>query len=156
MKLNQSKSVKTLSANSGKNLHIAIILPRFNDELGQELLENTKSKLESLGIKNISLYRVPGALELPYATLKIAKAKKYDVIIALGIVIRGETKHFDIVTEEAHRGLMQVSLTHTIPVIFGILAVENKKQALDRVRNDRMNKGAEFAEAAVEMAQFPA
>ena len=153
MKLNQSKTKV-----SGNSLRIAIILPRFNDELGQELFTNTKAKLASFGLsmKNITLYRVPGALELPYAAQKIAKAKKHDVIIALGVVIRGETKHFDIVTEEAHRGLMQVSLTQMVPVIFGVLAVENKKQALDRVRADRMNKGAEFAEAAVEMAQFSA
>ncbi len=151
MKLNQSK-VKI----SGKSLRIAIILPRFNDELGSELLENTQKQLVAIGVKSAQVYRVPGALELPYAAQKIAKKKKHDAIIALGVVIRGETKHFDIVTEEAHRGLMQVSLTQMVPVIFGVLAVENKKQALDRVRADRMNKGAEFAEAAVEMAQFSA
>lgn len=154
MKLNQSIQKKTGTRN--KNLKIAIILPRFNDELGSELLENTQKQLTVLGVKSTQVYRVPGALELPYAALKIAKAKKQSAIIALGIIIRGETKHFDIVAEEAHRGLMKVSLENDIPVIFGILAVENKKQALDRVRSDRMNKGAEFAEAAVEMATFDA
>lgn len=151
MKLNQSTIKKTK-----KPLNIAIILPRFNDELGGELLENTVDELAALGVKSTQLYRVPGALELPYAAFKIAKSKKYDAIIALGIVIRGETKHFDIVTEVSHQGLMEVNLDEDVPVIFGVLAVENKKQAVERVRADKMNKGAEFARAAVEMAQFRA
>ena len=152
MKLNQSKS--SVKKSNVKNVKVAILLPRFNDELGLELLKNTEAGLQKHGVKNVTIYRVPGALELPYAALKLAKSKKYHVIIALGIVIRGETKHFDLVTEECHRGLMQVSLTHEIPIIFGVLATENKKQALDRISANKMNKGGEFAEAAIEMAEF--
>lgn len=151
MKLNQSTIKK-----AKKSLNIAIILPRFNDELGGELLQNVIDELAALGVKSTQLYRVSGALELPYATLKIAKSKKYDAIIALGIIIRGKTKHFDLVSEISHQGLMEVNLDEDVPVIFGILAVENEKQAVERVRANKMNKGAEFARAAVEMAQFRA
>lgn len=152
MKLN--KSVTTPQKSAVKKLRIAIVLPRFNDELGSELLANTENQLATLGVEKVDIYRVPGALELPYAALKIAKGKRHSAIITLGIVIRGETKHFDLVAEESHRGLMKVSLEQNIPVVFGILATENEKQAIDRVRADRMNKGKEFADTAVEMALF--
>lgn len=149
MKLNQSKSTLT-----GKRLRIAIILPRFNDRLGKILLDNTIEELENLGVKNIKTYRVPGTLELPFATLKIALSKKFDAIIALGIVIRGETKHFELVTQTTYQGLMEVALDEDTPIIFGVLATENEKQAKERVQKNKMNKGKEFARAAVEMARF--
>lgn len=156
MKLKTTTSKKTPPVKTGKGLRIAIVLTRFNDELGMELYENTANQLKKLGVKKIDLYRVPGALELPFATLKIAKKEKHDAIIALGLVVRGETKHFDLVCEQTYTGLMEINTDENTPVIFGVLAVENKKQALDRIRADRMNKGAEFAEAAVEMAHFSA
>ncbi len=137
-----------------KSFCIAIVLTRFNDELCMELYENTLKQLKKLGVKKIDLYRVPGALELPFAVLKVAKKEKHDAIIALGLVMRGETKHFDLVCEQTYAGLMEINTDEDTPVIFGVLAVENKKQALDRIRANRMNKGAEFADAAVEMAQF--
>ncbi|MCX6734026.1 MAG: 6,7-dimethyl-8-ribityllumazine synthase [Candidatus Peregrinibacteria bacterium] len=155
MKLHKSDPKKS-SIHKNKSLKIAIILPRFNDELGQKLLMNTQNELKELGIKNVQIYRVPGALELPFAAQKIALSKKYNAIIALGIVVRGETKHFDLVTEHSHSGLMQVSLTNKLPIIFGVLAVENEKQAIERVEEAKMNKGKEFAQAAVEMATFRA
>lgn len=146
MKINRS------SANHiGKNIKVAIILPRFNDKLGEQLLHNTEVALRKLGTTKTQIYRVPGALELPFAALKIAKKKKYDAIIALGIVIRGETKHFELVTQTAYQGLMEVTLDEDTPIIFGVLAVENEKQA-----RARLNKGKEFAQAAVEMATFHA
>lgn len=155
MKLNKSTQIK-LRKSTNKSLKIAIILPRFNDVLGQKLLLNTRNELKELGVKNVQIYRVPGALELPFAAQKIALSKKYNAIIALGIVVRGETKHFDLVTEHSHSGLMQVSLTNKLPIIFGVLAVENEKQAIERVEETKMNKGKEFAQAAVEMATFRA
>jgi 6,7-dimethyl-8-ribityllumazine synthase len=134
----------------GSKLKIAIVLPYFNEELGLELLKNTKEELLKNNVqeKNISLTRVAGALELPFACKKIA-LKKPDAIIALGIVIRGETSHFDLVTETSHQGLMKVQLDETIPVIFGILACENLKQVKDRVSAKGLNKGKEFAQAAL-------
>jgi len=107
--------------------------------------------LKKYRVPKPKIYRVPGSLELPFAALKIAKKKKYDVIIALGIVIRGETKHFDLVVQNTYQGLMEVALNEEVPIIFGVLAVENEKQA-----SARLNKGKEFAQAAVEMAHFRA
>lgn len=149
MKLNKSTQKKGKSMN--KRLKIAIILPRFNDILGTKLLNNTIKELNNLGVKKIETYRVPGTLELPFAALKIALSKKFDGIIALGVVIRGETKHFELVTQTAYQGLMEVVLDEDTPIIFGVLAVENEKQA-----KARLSKGKEFAQAAVEMATFHA
>ncbi len=134
----------------GRKLKIAIFLPYFNEELGLELFENTKIELLKNGVqeKNINLVRVAGALELPFACKKIA-LKKPDAIIALGIVIRGETSHYDLVTETTHQGLMKVQLKELVPVIFGILACENLKQVKDRVSAKGLNKGKEFAQAAL-------
>lgn len=154
MKLNTS--VKKIGKSTNKNLKIAILLPRFNDILGQKLLLNTQNELKELGVKNIQIYRVPGALELSFAALKIALSKKFHAIIALGIVIRGRTKHFDLVVETAYQGLMEVTLDEDTPIIFGVLAVENEKQAIERIEIKKMNKGKEFAQAAVEMATFRA
>ncbi len=154
MKLNSSIQARKTSKN--KNLKIAILLPRFNDELGNKLLDNTVEELTKLGVKNIKIYRVPGTLELPFAALKIALSKKFHAIIALGVVIRGGTKHFDLVVETAYQGLMEVTLDEDTPIIFGVLAVENEKQAIERVEKTKMNKGKEFAQAAVEMATFRA
>ncbi len=150
------KKTATKKSPVKKTLRIAIILSKFNEELATELSENTIKQLKKLGVKKIDLYRVPGALELPFAALKVAKKEQHDAIIALGIVMRGETKHFDLVCEQTYAGLMEINTDEEMPVIFGVLAVENRKQALDRIRADKMNKGAEFAQAAVEMAQFKA
>ena len=150
------KKTATKKSPVKKTLRIAIILSKFNEELATELSENTIKQLKKLGVKKIDLYRVPGALELPFAAMKVAKKEQHDAIIALGIVMRGETKHFDLVCEQTYAGLMEINTDEEMPVIFGVLAVENRKQALDRIRADKMNKGAEFAQAAVEMAQFKA
>lgn len=145
MKIGKSK---TISIN-GKKLKIAIILPYFNEELGLELLNNTKEELISnqVQISNIKVFRVAGALEIPFACQKIAK--KFNAIIALGIVIRGETTHYKLVTETTHQGLMRVQLDTKIPIIFGILACENLEQVLKRISKKGLNKGKEFAEAAL-------
>ncbi len=134
----------------GKKLKIAVVLPYFNEELGLELFENVKKELirNNVSEKNITLSRVAGALELPFACKKIA-LKKPDAIIALGIVIRGETSHYDLVTETAHQGLMKVQLEEVIPIIFGILACENIKQVKDRISSKGLDKGKEFAQAAL-------
>lgn len=146
MQIGKRKELKI----DGRKLKISIILPYFNEELGLELFENTKIELLKNGVqeKNISLTRVAGALELPFACKKIA-LKKPDAIIALGIVIRGETSHYDLVTETTHLGLMKVQLKELVPVIFGILACENLKQVKDRVSAKGLNKGKEFAQAAL-------
>lgn len=152
MKITTSKPPKLI----GKNLRIAIIISRFNDSLGNILLKNTQEHLLKNGVlsKNILTTKVPGALELPLAAKILAKTEKYDAIIALGIVIKGETSHYDIVSNESHHGLMQATLETEIPIIFGVITALNLKQAVDRVEKDKLNKGREFAESAIEMANF--
>jgi len=147
MKINQPKIPKI----DGRKLKIAIILPYFNDELGLELFENTKAELlnQNVALKNIRLIRVAGCLEIPFACQKVIEKYKPNAIIALGIIIRGETKHFDLVSETAHQGIMKVQLDKKIPISFGIIACENTKQAIARVNKNKLNKGKEFAIAAL-------
>lgn len=141
---------------NGNGLKIAIILSRFNDSIGSALMENTVDTLKSHGVdeSDISITLVPGALETPLVAQKLAKKKQYDAIIALGVVIRGETYHFELVANESHRGLMNVSLENDIPVIFGLIMADNPDQAIARAEKDQLNKGKEYAESAIEMARL--
>ena len=135
----------------GRGLKIAIILPYFNESLGLELLKNTKVELISNNIKgkNIKIVRVAGALEIPFACQKISQKEKPDAIIALGVIIRGETSHYDLVTKNCYNGLMQVQLKTGIPIAYGVLACENLKQAQKRVSEKGLNKGKKAAQAAL-------
>ncbi len=146
-----------IGANSKQNkkLKIAVIFSLFNSSIGNKLLKSTVENLIRLGVteKNIHVFNVPGALEIPLAAHKISH-KGYDAIIALGIVIKGDTYHFEIVSDESHRALMDISLKRKIPVVFGIICAYSEKQARDRADAKKMDKGREFAETAVEMANF--
>ncbi len=141
---------------NGKNFRIAVILSRFNDHLGNELFQNTLETLlrNGVSLKNIALFRVPGALEIPFTANILAQQNQYDAIITLGLVIKGDTPHFDYVCDQTYRGLMDVSLQTGTPVIFGVLTVITEKQAADRTAKLCMTKGKEFAEAALEMAHL--
>ncbi len=141
---------------NGKPYKFAIILSHYNDKIGNELLQNTHETLLKHGTKenNIDLFRVPGALEIPVTANSLALKDKYDAIICLGVVIRGETPHFELVAHECYRGLMDISLCSNTPIIFGVLTVNTLKQAKDRASKSKMNKGKEFAEAAIEMAML--
>lgn len=136
---------------SGKSLKITILLPYFNEKYGLELLGNVKETLQKHEVEdtNITIIRVPGALELPYAAQKTIKASKPNVVIALGVIIRGETSHYDYVCNETLRGLMDVQLKLETPIIFGVLTCENKNQAKERVVKNGLNKGKSFAETAI-------
>lgn len=124
-----------------KNLKIAVILSKFNYRIGSILLKNVLKELPQAP----KLFYVPGALEIPFAAQKIAK--KFDVIIALGVIIKGETAHFDIVAQNSARGIMDISLKTKTPIINGVLACYTEKQALTRAKT----KGKEFAKGAIEM-----
>jgi 6,7-dimethyl-8-ribityllumazine synthase len=126
----------------GSKLKIAIILPRFNDHIGEILYKDTAGNLPTIP----KLIRVPGALEVPFAAQKIAK--KFDVIIALGAIIKGDTAHFDIVCQQSAKGIMDVSLETKTPIINGILTCYTEEQAIERAKE----KGKEFAESAIEIA----
>ncbi len=137
----------------GKDLKIAVITSRFNQSITEKLEQGALSRLKDLGVSenNIFVYRVPGAIEVPFAAKMILKKEIVDGIVALGCVIRGETSHFDYVCKSAERGLSQLQLKTKIPIGFGILTTENEDQALARSGGSKGNKGAEAAEVTIEM-----
>jgi 6,7-dimethyl-8-ribityllumazine synthase len=137
---------------SGHSMRIGIVQSRFNPAIGDGLLSACIAELHKLGVADadITLGRVPGALEAPLLLLKMAKSRHYDALIALGAVVRGETYHFEIVANESARGITEVQLDTGIPIANAILTTENDEQALDRIAM----KGAEAAQVAVEMANL--
>ncbi len=132
-------------------LKIAIIISTYNYSIGEQLLNSCTEYLKASEVE-FQILKVPGALEIPLLASKIAKQGECNVIITLGIVIKGETLHFEIVSFESHRALMDISLRYEIPIIFGIICANNKEQAMDRAAPDKLNKGKEFAIAAIRMA----
>ena len=134
-----------------KNLSIGIVSSRFNNEIVEKISKACISKLKALGVskKNIIHKMVPGALEIPIALQKMKESgKSVDVMIAIGLVIRGDTYHFEIVSNESASGIMRVQLDHSIPIINAVLTTNSSKEALARVAI----KGEEAAEGAIEMA----
>jgi len=134
----------------GAGLRIGIARSRFNENIGLALLDACRKRLAELDVVAIEVVSVPGALEVPLALQKLANTGKYDALIALGAVIRGETYHFEIVADESASGLMQVQLDGGIPVANGILTTDTEAQAQARAAQ----KGRECAEVAVEMANL--
>ena len=131
------------------NKKITIVASKCNAELVDELLESGKAHLEDLGFTNIKTVNVPGAWELVHAAQReLADA---DGVIAYGVVIRGETTHYELISESAAHGLMQVSVNANKPIGFGLIAVENLSQAQERTDSSRLNKGKEIAQSLVEM-----
>jgi len=135
---------------SGQGLRVGIVRSRFNEKIGSTLLEACRKRLAELRVTDPAVVSVPGALEAPLALQKLAGTEKYDALIALGAVIRGETYHFEIVANESASGLMQVQLDSGIPVANGILTADTEEQAQKRAAQ----KGRDCAEVAVEMANL--
>lgn len=133
-----------------------IVASRFNDFIVDRLLAAAVETLAQAGADadDLDVVRVPGAFEIPLALRLMAAADRYDGLLALGCVIRGETPHFDYVAGEASRGVTDVSLDHRIPVGFGILTVDTIEQARARSGPESNNKGAEAASAVIEMANL--
>lgn len=132
---------------------VAVVAGRYNQAIVDQLLDACLAELEAKGISGsaVTVVRVPGALELPVVAKRLAAGGEVDAVIALGAVIRGDTPHFDYVAGECARGLARVALDHELPVIFGVLTVENEQQARDRAGGTQGNKGAEAALTALEM-----
>jgi 6,7-dimethyl-8-ribityllumazine synthase len=132
----------------------AIVAARFNAAIVDALLAGCLGRLEALGVPqdHIEAHRVPGAFELPVAAKALAKTGRFSAIICLGAVIRGDTPHFDFVAGESARGIMDVSISQALPVIFGVLTTETEQQARDRTGGKHGHAGERAAEAAVEMA----
>ncbi|MFO1493614.1 MAG: 6,7-dimethyl-8-ribityllumazine synthase [Lysobacterales bacterium] len=131
---------------------IALLASRFNELVVSRLIAGARDALLRHGVEDhdLTLVRVPGAFELPLTADRLAASGRYVAIIALGCVIRGDTAHFDYVAGGASNGLMQVSLTHRLPVGFGVLTVDTLEQALDRAGGKAGNKGADAALAVIE------
>jgi 6,7-dimethyl-8-ribityllumazine synthase len=141
---------------SGKDLRFAIVASRWNDSLVSRLIDGALEALKEVSVddKAIEVYRVPGSFELPLCALKAAESKNFNAIICLGVVIRGETPHFDFVAAEAARGITDVSLKTGVPVMFGVITANTVEQANARAAAKHDNKGYEAAMAAVEVVNL--
>ncbi len=137
-----------------KNLHFAIVQSRFNENVCERLLAGALSCLREYGLEEneIPIIKVPGAFEIPLVAEKLALQKKFDAIICLGAVIKGETAHFEYISKAVTDGILQVGLKYKIPVIFGVLTTYTEEQAEARAGEKENNKGWEAAETAIEMA----
>jgi 6,7-dimethyl-8-ribityllumazine synthase len=138
---------------SGGDLRIAVVVARFNEDVSKRLLRGALAALDEHAVQDPDVYWVPGALELPVTALTLAEKGGHDAIVCLGCVIRGETYHFEIVANQAAAGIMQVQLDTGVPVTLGVLTTEDKEQAFAR-SGPNNNKGADAAEAAIEMANL--
>jgi len=136
----------------GRGLRIGVVVARFNAPIGEALLEACSEELRKLGVSraDMTIATVPGSLEVPLALQKLANTGKIDALIALGAVIRGETYHFEVVSNESAGGIASVQLDTGVPIANGILTCDTEEQAHARVAQ----KGADCARAAVEMARL--
>jgi len=137
-------------------MHFAVVASRFNPEIVDRLMTGAMEGLKKAGCdeRSITIIRVPGAFEIPLAVLRAAKSRRYDAIVAIGCVIRGETPHFEYISHEACHGITLASLETGTPVGFGVLTVNTDEQATARSEPGETNKGFEAAMAAVEMANL--
>lgn len=139
-----------------QDTRFALVVSRFNDFIGQKLVEGAIDCILRHGgaEENIAIYRCPGAFELPMVAKKVALSGKYDAIVTLGAVIRGSTPHFDVIAAEATKGIAQVALDTGVPIAFGVLTTENLEQAIERAGTKAGNKGFDAAMTAIEMVNL--
>lgn len=138
---------------NGKNLKIAIVQARFNQKITDALAGGAVKALRRSGIldQDVKIAQVPGSFEIPLACQKLAKSKKFDGIITIGAVIKGETAHFDYISKAATDGIMRVMLDENIPISLGVITTYDLKQAKNRAKNNKDNKGYEAAMALLEI-----
>ena len=139
-----------------EGMKVGIVAARFNEIIVNKLLGGAIDGLVRHGVKedNITAAWVPGAFEIPTIAKKMAESKKYDAVIALGTVIRGQTSHYDYVCNEVSKGVAQISLETGVPVLFGIVTTENIEQAIARAGSKAGNKGYDCALSAIEMVNL--
>ena len=150
-------SLKTLEGDLiARDLRVAIVAARFNDFVVERLVTGAIDALVRHGAseKGIELVRVPGAFDMPLIVKRLALSKRYDAIVALGAVIKGETAHFDFVAGECAAGVARAAQEAGIPVGFGVLTCDTLDQAIDRAGGKAGNKGADAALAALEMVNL--
>jgi 6,7-dimethyl-8-ribityllumazine synthase len=136
-----------------RKTRVAVAAARFNADLTDELLAGCLRRLQQLGVADdhVEVVRVPGAFELPVAAKAFARTGRFDAVVCLGAVVRGDTPHFDYVAGECARGLQDVSIWEDLPVIFGVLTTNTHEQAVERTGGAHGHAGERAAEAAVEM-----
>lgn len=134
----------------------AIVASRWNDFLTAKLVEGALDALERLGAdeNSVEIFKVPGAFEIPMITQKVAVSRRFDAVICVGAVLRGQTPHFDFVAGEATKGISQVAMQSGIPIAYGIITADTLEQAIDRAGVKAGNKGFEAAQTAVEMVNL--
>lgn len=141
---------------NGKGFRFAIVASRWNDFISSRLVEGALDALARLGVtdKAVAVFKVPGAFEIPLLALKVAGSKKFDAVICLGTIIRGQTPHFEYIANEVTRGISQAGIETGVPVVFGIITADNLDQAIDRAGVKLGNKGFEAATTAVELVNL--
>ena len=140
---------------NGEGLKIGIVQARFNRKITDAMTKGAVQALEGVGVagNDIKTFQVPGSFEVPLFCQRLAEMKKFDGIVSIGAIIRGETAHFDFIAKAATDGLVNVMLNKDIPITFGIITTNNLAQAEERSREDKKNKGYEAAMALVEVIQ---
>jgi len=139
-----------------RDLRFAFVAARFNDFVVEPLIRGALDALKRHGAseKQIEIVRVPGAFDIPIVARKLALSRRYDALIALGAVVRGQTPHFEYVAGECASGLARIALESGVPIAFGVLTTDTMEQAVDRAGGKAGNKGADAALAAIEMANL--
>ena len=137
-------------------LKFGIVVARFNDFVGKELLRGAQDALQRHGVSvdDVDIAWVPGAFEIPLVAKRMAETERYQAIICLGVVIRGATAHFEYVAGQAASGIASTTLTTNVPILFGVITTESIEQAIERAGSKVGNKGAEAAMAAIEMVNL--
>ncbi|MBI3270854.1 MAG: 6,7-dimethyl-8-ribityllumazine synthase [Planctomycetes bacterium] len=140
----------------GTKRRFALVVARFNDFITGRLLEGARDGLRRRGVDDddVDVIWVPGSFELPVTALRVARTGRYDALICLGAIIRGDTPHFDLVAAEASKGIAMVSVETGVPTIFGVVTADTLEQAIERAGTKQGNKGAAAAESAIEMADL--
>jgi 6,7-dimethyl-8-ribityllumazine synthase len=140
----------------GQGKKFAIVISRFNEFITSRLLSGAQDCFERHGVavKDIDVAWVPGAFEIPVTALRIAQTHRYDAVVCLGAVIRGQTPHFDYIAAEVSKGVAQVAMASGVPTIFGIITADTIEQAVERAGTKAGNKGADAAASAIEMANL--
>lgn len=140
-----------------ENMRVAIVTAEWNGHITSKLRQGALDLFKQQGFdldKDVECFNVPGAVELTFAASQLIETELFDVVIVFGCVIRGDTPHFDYVCQSVTQGVTELNSDCTIPVIFGLLTVENEQQALDRVGGPMGHKGVEAAETAIRMVAF--
>lgn len=133
-------------------LRFGIVAAQYNAELADALLEACAQSLR--GAKRVEVVRVPGSFEVPAAVARLARQRRFDCLVALGVLLQGETKHADLIGHAVAAGLMQISIAEDVPVVFGIVTANNRQQARVRCLGKKYNRGREAAVTAIRMARL--